>query len=255
MQILEINKMILTIARKELKLLFVSPLAWTFLALIQLILTWVFLGRLDAFLELQAQLMQIANPPGATEVIIVPVFAVASIVLLMTTPLLTMRLMAEEWRNHTMALLISAPISMTAIVLGKFLGLMVFFLLATLLAVVLSLSLLVGGAMDLGLLVSNAIGLLLLAACFVSIGLYISSLTSHPAIAALGTLGILLALWIADIVVSDVSGVIQNFSLLRHYENFNRGLIDSFSFAFFTLFIVTFLILTVRRLDGERLHG
>lgn len=247
--------MILTIAKKELKLLFVSPLAWTFLALIQLMLTWVFLGRLDAFLELQSQLMQIANPPGATEVIIVPVFAVASIVLLMATPLLTMRLMAEEWRNHTMVLLISAPVSITAIVLGKFLGLMVFFLLAVLLTVMLSLSLLMGGTMDFGLLLSNTIGLLLLAACFVSIGLYISSLTSHPAIAALGTLGILLALWIADIVASNAGNVIQNFSLLRHYESFNRGLIDSFSLIFFVLFTLTFLILTIRRLDGERLHG
>lgn len=247
--------MILTIAWKELKLLFVSPLAWAFLALIQLLISWVFLGRLDAFLELQSQLMQIANPPGATEVIIVPVFAVASIVLLMATPLLTMRVMAEEWRNHTMTLLIAAPVSMTAIVLGKFLGLMIFFLLATLLTVVLSLSLLVGGTMDFGLLLSNALGLLLLAACFVSIGLYISSLTSHPAIAALGTLGILLALWIADVVASSAGGAIQNFSLLRHFESFNRGLIDSFSLAFFILFIVTFLVLTVRRLDGERLHG
>ena len=249
------SKMIVTIARKELKLLFVSPLAWTFLALIQLMLTWVFLGRLDAFLELQSQLMQIANPPGATEVIIAPVFAVTSIVLLMVTPLLTMRLMAEEWRNHTMTLLISAPISMTAIVLGKFLGMMVFFLLATSLAVVLSLSLLIGGAMDFGLLLSNVIGLLLLAASFVALGLYISSLTSHPAIAALGTLGALLALWIADIVASGVSGVAQNFSLLRHFESFNQGLVDSFSLTFFILFIMTFLMLTIRRLDGVRLHG
>ncbi|AKH39488.1 MULTISPECIES: ABC transporter permease [Nitrosomonas] len=247
--------MILTIASKELKLLFVSPLAWTFLALIQLMLTWVFLGQLDAFLELQSQLMQIANPPGATEVIIVPVFAVASLVLLVATPLLTMRLMAEEWRNHTMTLLISAPISLTAIVLGKFLGLMIFFLLAMLLAVMLSLSLLIGGAMDLGLLLSNMIGLSLLAACFISIGLYISSLTSHPAIAAVGTLGILLVLWIADVVATNTSSVIQNFSLLRHYESFNRGLIDSFSLAFLVLFILTFLILTIRRLDGKRLHG
>lgn len=109
--------------------------------------------------------------------------------------------------------------------------------------------------MDFGLLVSNAVGLILLSASFVAVGLYISSLTSHPAIAALGTLGLLLALWIADIVASDFSIVIQNFSLLRHYESFNRGLIDTFSLVFFVLFILTFLILTIRRLDGERLHG
>ena len=56
--------MILTIAHKELKTLFVSPLAWVLLALIQVVSTWVFLGRMDAYLHVQPQLLQIANPPG-----------------------------------------------------------------------------------------------------------------------------------------------------------------------------------------------
>ena len=60
--------MIFIIACKELKTLFASPLAWTLLALLQLVLAWVFLGRLDAFLEIQTQLVQIANPPGVTEI-------------------------------------------------------------------------------------------------------------------------------------------------------------------------------------------
>ena len=119
--------MIATIIEKELRLLFSSPLAWVLLTLMQLVLTWIFLGHLDAFLEIQTQLMQLANPPGATEIIVAPTFAMAAIILLMITPLLTMRLIAEERRNNTMTLLISAPISMTDIVLGKFLGLMVFF--------------------------------------------------------------------------------------------------------------------------------
>ena len=61
--------MIFIIAQKELKTLFASPLAWTVLALMQLVLAWIFLGRLDAFLEMQPQLVQIANPPGVTEII------------------------------------------------------------------------------------------------------------------------------------------------------------------------------------------
>mgnify|MGYP001597924949 FL=1 len=92
--------MIVTIIRKELSMLFASPLAWVLLTLIQLVLTWVFLGRLDAFLEIQPQLLQIENPPGITEIIISPVFAMAAIVLLMVTPLLSMRLLAEERRKR-----------------------------------------------------------------------------------------------------------------------------------------------------------
>ncbi|MDH5551977.1 MAG: ABC transporter permease [Nitrosomonas sp.] len=247
--------MIATIMGKELRLLFSSPLAWILLALIQLVLTWIFLGHLDAFLGIQSQLMQIANPPGVTEIIIVPTFAMAAIILLMITPLLTMRLIAEERRNKTMTLLISAPVSITAIVLGKFLGLMVFFFLVIALLAGTSASLLVGGTLDFGLLLSNVLGLLLVTACFASLGLYISSLTAHPTIAAVGALGVLLGLWVVDIVASDMDSYARNFSLLKHFDYFNRGLIDSFSMAYFALFIVMFLILTIRRLDGERLHG
>ena len=247
--------MIFTIACKELKTLFASSLAWTLLALVQLVLGWVFMGRLDAFLEIQSQLVQIANPPGVTEIIVAPVFAMAAAVLLMATPLLTMRLIAEERRNHTMTLLTSAPISMTDIVLGKFLGLMIFFCGVILLVMVLSLSLLMGGTLDVGLLLSNAVGLLLICACFVALGLYISSLTAQPAVAAAGTLGVLLGLWVMDIAADDGGSIMRTLSLLKHYESFNRGLVDTFDLAYFSLFIITFLVLAIRRLDGERLRG
>ena len=247
--------MIFTIACKELKTLFASSLAWTLLALVQLVLGWVFMGRLDAFLEIQSQLVQIANPPGVTEIIVAPVFAMAAAVLLMATPLLTMRLIAEERRNHTMTLLTSAPISMTDIVLGKFLGLMTFFCGVIFLVMVLSLSLLMGGTLDAGLLLSNAVGLLLICACFAALGLYISSLTAQPAVAAAGTLGVLLGLWVMDIAADDGGSIMRTLSLLKHYESFNRGLIDTFDLAYFSLFIITFLVLAIRRLDGERLRG
>ena len=247
--------MIFTIACKELKTLFASSLAWTLLALVQLVLGWVFMGRLDAFLEIQSQLVQIANPPGVTEIIVAPVFAMAAAVLLMATPLLTMRLIAEERRNHTMTLLTSAPISMTDIVLGKFLGLMIFFCGVIFLVMVLSLSLLMGGTLDAGLLLSNAVGLLLICACFAALGLYISSLTAQPSVAAAGTLGVLLGLWVMDIAADDGGSIMRTLSLLKHYESFNRGLIDTFDLAYFSLFIITFLVLAIRRLDGERLRG
>jgi gliding motility-associated transport system permease protein len=247
--------MIVTIVRKELKVLFASPLAWTLLALTQLVLTWIFLGRLDAFLEMQPQLIQIANPPGITEIIVAPVFSMAAIVLLMVTPLLTMRLLAEERRNNTLVLLLSAPVSVTDIILGKFLSLIIFFFIMIALLAALSVSLLLGGTLDFGLLMTNVLGLLLIAACFVSLGLYVSSLTVYPAIAAAAALGLLLGLWVIDIVASDVDSIVRNISLLKHYENFNRGMLDTFSLSYFILFIATFLVLTIHHMNGERLRG
>jgi ABC-2 type transport system permease protein len=224
--------------------------------LVQLVLAWIFLAHLDTFLQIQPQLVRIANPPGATETIIAPVFAMAAVVLLMITPLLTARLIAEERRNHTMTFLISAPISMVDIVLGKFLGLMVFFCVMIALVTTLSMSLLAGGPLDFGLLLSNIAGLFLITACFASLGLYFSCLSAHPAIAAAGALGALLILWILDIAsADDRDSVTRDFSLLAHYENFNRGMIDTFDLAYFSLFILVFLVLSVRRLDEKRLRG
>ena len=77
------------IAQKELKILFCSPLAWVVLALSQVVFAWMFLAYLDAFLEVQPQLVKNANPPGVTESIVAPLFVVAAIVLLTATPLLT----------------------------------------------------------------------------------------------------------------------------------------------------------------------
>lgn len=247
--------MITTIACKELKVLFASSLAWIFLALMQLVLAWVFLERLHTFLAIQTQLTQLVNPPGITEVIVAPVFSVASIAFLMITPILSMRMLAEERRNHTLVMLISAPVSIAAIVLGKFAALMVFFLLALLLILLLSGSLLAGGTLDFGLLCSNVLGLTLLAACFASLGLYLSSLFSHPALAALSSVGVMLFLWLLDIATLDVAHPARYLSLFQHFENFNHGLIDTFSLAFCLLFVVVFLALTIRQLDRERLHG
>ena len=121
--------MILTIAGKELRTLFASPLAWIVLSVVQVITGYAFLKRLDDFLQVQPQLVQLASPPGVTELVIAPLFGTSAIVLLVAAPLLGMRLIAEERRNQTMVFLTSAPLSMTEIVLGKFLGHTIFLLL------------------------------------------------------------------------------------------------------------------------------
>jgi ABC-2 type transport system permease protein len=246
----------LTIAEKELKILFCSPLAWVILALAQVVLAWVFLAYLDTFLQIQPQLVKIANPPGVTETIVAPLFLVAAIVLLTATPLLSARLIAEERRNQTLTFLISAPISITDIVLGKFWGLVIFFCAIIVQVVALSVSLLLGGPLDFGLLLSNIAGLCLIAASFAALGLYTSCLSAQPAAAGAGALGILLSLWAMDNVTAEsTGGIVRHLSLLAHYANFNRGVIDSFDLAYFAIFIVTFLLLSIRRLDRERLHG
>lgn len=247
--------MIGTIAAREARALLHSPLAWVLLAVLQLILAWIFLGRLDAYLHLQPQLVHLATPPGFTEVVMAPLAGSAVVLLLMVTPMLTMRLIAEERRNQTLTFLISAPVSLTQIVLGKFLGLVAFLALPVLLVAAMGASLAAGGALDFGLLAANLLGLALLAACFAAVGLYFSSLTSHPALAAIGGLGLLLGLWVLDANVAEADSPLRALSLLRRFEGFNMGVVDSYDLAYLLLFIAVFLALAVQRLDAERWGG
>jgi len=247
--------MVFTLAAKELKSLFAAPLAWLILAIVQLLLAWIFLSRLDNFLLLQPQLVQLARPPGVTEMVLAPLFGSAAVLIMMAVPLLSMRLIAEERRNQTMPLLLSAPLSMTEIVIGKFIGLMLFLIALIGLSALMAFSLYSGTALDVGLLASNLLGLLLLSACFAALGLYVSCLTSYPVLAAVGTLGALLGFWVMDVAAGTPESLLNWFSLLKHFESFNRGLIDSADFAFLLLFTLTFLALAIKRLDADRLRG
>lgn len=247
--------MIISIALRELRSMFLSPLAWTVLAVIQLVLAWSFFTQIDFFFNIQSQLATLPNAPGVTDLVVMPTFEVASIILLMVTPLLTMRLISEERRNGSIALLLSSPISMTEIVLGKFTGIVLFMLIFITMISLMPLSLLMGTELDLGKLAAGVFALMLLLSAFSAAGLYLSSLTSNPVVAAISTFGLLLLLWIINSNTGDASNTLDQLSLLGHFAPMLRGLIDTADIAYFILFIATFLLLTIRQLDSQRLQG
>jgi len=194
--------MIFTIALRELRTLFLSPLAWSILAVVQLLLAFLFLARVEMYQLYQPQLLALDNAPGVTEIVLPDLLGNAAIVLLLVVPLLTMRLIAEERRNKTLTLLVSAPVSMTEIVLGKYLGVLLFLLIVLALIALMPLSLLLGGGLDPGLLFSGLLGLAFLLAGFAAVGLFMSTLTQHQLIAAMATFGALLLFWILDLAGS-----------------------------------------------------
>lgn len=191
--------MILTIAARELRGLFLSPLAWTLLAVVQGLLAWIFLILVDDFRNLQGRLALLDNAPGVTDLVAAPLFRVAAWVLLLLTPLLTMRLLSEERRAGTLDLLLSAPVGSTAIVLGKYLGVVVFLSGMIVLVALMPLALTVGAPLDFGKLLAGVLGLILLAGSFTAAGLYLSALTIQPVLAAMATFGLLLLLWVVDV--------------------------------------------------------
>ncbi len=256
--------MIFTIAGKELRALFASPLAWVMLTVMQIIVGYIFLRRLDDFLQLQPQLVQMANPPGATELVAAPTFSTTAAVLLFLVPILAMRLIAEERRNQTMVLLISAPVSMTEIVLGKFLGMVTFLLAIIALVALMPLSLAVGTRLDYGLLASLVAGLALLAASFAAVSLFVSCLTVHPVAAAIGAFAALLGMILAGEAAGEglrargwavAASLAQVLSPIKNFEPFGKGLLDSYAIACSVLLIVAFLTLAIRQLDAKRWRG
>lgn len=249
--------MIFAIASREFRSLFLSPLAWTILATLQFILAFLFLTQVETFTALQPKLAGIEGAPGLTDIIVAPLFGNAGIILLLVTPLLTMRLICEERRNKTMALLLSAPVSNIDIILGKYLGILGLMSLMIFLITLMPLSLLSGGELDLGKLFANMLALLLLVAAFTATGLFMSCIAGHPTVAAMGTFGILLLLWILDWTTGmkdQRSELFEYLSILRHFQNIQSGLISSVDVSYFFLFITGFILLSIRSLDNDRLQ-
>ncbi len=249
--------MIGTIAARELRSLFLSPLAWAILAVVQFIIAYLFLSQIDGYLLLQPRLAAIEGAPGVSDIIVAPLLADIGVVLLLVIPLVTMRVLSEERRSRTLSLLFSAPVSMTEIILGKYLGVLAFFAAMIAMLALMPLSLLAGTALDLGKLAAGLTGLMLLVATFTAIGLFMSSLTEQPVVAAVSTFGLLLLLWIIDWAGADpeqTSGLFTWLSLLRHYEGMLKGLVNSTDVAYYLLLIVMFLGLSIRRLDADRLQ-
>ena len=250
--------MILTIAIRELKNLFLSPLAWAIMAVLQLILAYLFLSQVDTFMLLQPRLAGIEGAPGVTDIVVAPLLQTSGFLLLLIAPAITMRVFSDERRNRTLSLLLSAPVSMTDIVIGKFLGITLFFLLLLTLLAAMPLSLYAGTTLDVGKLMAGLLGLALMLAAFAAIGVFMSSLTEQPVVAAISTLGLLLLLWIIDWSGDEQTGVtdlLPYLSLKTHFESFLKGLFSTADVAYYLLLIATFLILSIRRLDQQRLTG
>ncbi len=248
--------MIFSLAGKELRSMFSSPMGWIILALLQFIFGTFFLVGIDQYFQTMSGMLRPEQRQGVTEFVGHSVFSMASFIMLFAVPLLSMRLISEERKNQTLTFLFSAPLSLTEIVLGKFAGLVSFLtILIAIIGVMLS-TLNLWSELDFGYIAANLLGLWLLVASFSALGVFVSSLTQHPIVAAIITFVALFALMILDyFFASDPNSVLNMLSLFRHFEPFSRGLLDTRDIAYFLLFILTFLTLTVRRLDADRLRG
>lgn len=172
-------------------------------------------------------------------------------------PILTMRILTEDRKNGTEVLLVTSPVDVTQIVLGKFLASFTVFLVmfaSTLLYLVILYIL--GGQPEVPMLIGGYLALLLVGGAFVSIGVFASSLTENQIVAAIISFVILLLVNLMDAIVYYVGGffgkVLDVFSLLSRYQDMNSGILDLTSVIYYLSFTAVFLFLTTRVIDKRR---
>ena len=177
--------MIINVARKELKSLFASPMGWIILALLMLAFGSFYLQGVNNYFDVMSGSIRPAERVGVTIFVGQTVYGIASFLMLFAVPLLSMGLISGERKSQTLPFLFSAPISLAEIVVGKFLGLIIFLSILVVYILLMLSTLNIWADIDFGYLLSNSLGLILLAASFSALGIYFSSLTSQPIVAAI----------------------------------------------------------------------
>ena len=248
--------MITIIARKELRSLFATPMGWLVLATFQGIVGTYYSLSFNQYFEIMKSAQWQVQRVGITQFMAEGVFGVAAVLMLFVVPLVTMKLISEERKNQTIALLMSAPLSMSELILGKLLGIVSYLSLLIITMVVMIAMLLPWAEIDLPYLLTHAFGLWLLMVASSALGLYVSSLTANPILAAFCSLTALTLCLMLDKFFSDSSHAwFHDFSLMQHYRQFALGILNSYDILFFVLFALFFVLLAIRRLHADRLYG
>jgi ABC-2 type transport system permease protein len=246
------------LARHELRRLFVQPLAWVLLATVLGVLAYFFLLTLDACLALMPRIAGMADAPGVTDLVALPVLRATASLLLLVVPLLGMRTIAGEHQSGSLPLLLAAGIGDATIVLGKFSGLLAFLVVLVALTLLMPLSLEVTTTLDLGRIAVAGAGLVLFAAALAAMAVAASTYAQSPALAAMIAVVLNLLLWMADAGAryEGVSSTFINYlALPTHIEPFLHGVVSTIDVVYFALVAAVALALAVRRLGAMRVRG
>jgi ABC-2 type transport system permease protein len=251
---------VFALAAKEIRIAMVSPILYV-VASVFLAIVGLFFSQIVTVASLQS--LQMLRFQGAlpqlnlTVMVFNPVFRNVHVILLLVIPLLTMRLLSEERKQKTAELLMTSPITLTHIVAGKYLAVVVIYVGLLALTGYMPILLDVWGAVDWKVVLSGYLGLFLVGAVYLAIGLFASSLTENQISAGIVTLGLILGFWVVGwaaltVESAQVQPVLEHLSINQHLDRFLKGLLDSASVVY-TVSVAGFgLFLTHRVLDSGR---
>lgn len=230
----------LAIARRELSSYFSSPLAY--------VITALFLVAAGYFFS--------ANVIFTRQATVRPLFQTMYTILLLLTPALTMRLLAEEQKNGTIELVLTAPVREWEVVIGKFLAGFGFLAVMIGLTAYYPLLLSIYGNPDQGGIIGGYVGALLFGAATIAIGLLASSLTQNQIVAAVLSFTVLLLLWVIDGLASvfpgPVGSALSYLALFPHFNDMTRGVIDTKDVVYYVSLVAAALFLTWRVMEARR---
>lgn len=253
------------VLKNELRAYFTSPVAYVVITIFLVITGYFFYSLVGVFsiISFQAE----ANPMLArqynllniNESVVRPLFGNISMIMLLMTPLLTMRLLAEEKKTGTIELLLSYPIKDVEVLMGKFLACLTVFLVMLISTVTYPFLLIYLGEPEVAPILTGYLGLFLLGMAFISLGMFTSSLTENQIIAATVSFGILLIFWLLSFSLLFVSPGLGKFisyiSITEHLESLAKGVVDTEDLIYYVNFTLLFLFLTLRSIESRRWRG
>jgi ABC-2 type transport system permease protein len=253
----------LAVFNRELRSYFSSPMAYAILFGFFLIAGFFFYSILTYFLnfamrsEMQAQYYRMAPQPINVNMIALrPFFHNIAIVMVFAVPLITMRLYAEEFKNGTMELLLTSPIRTLSTLFGKYLAAIVLFLALIGGTFVYQIILFLAGKPELGQILSSYLGLLLMGGAFISVGIFLSTLTDNQIVAGFLTIILLLFFWVigwaSEFAGPKLGAFLGYISLLTHFDEFSKGVIDLKDIILYLSFTGFFLFLAYVSLESKR---
>jgi ABC-2 type transport system permease protein len=251
---------VFAIAQKEFRSYFASPIAYILIGFFSLLFGFFFYVFLMAFVQQSEQMMNFGGGGNVNvnQMMIRGLFQNTAVIVLFMMPMITMRTYSEEKRSGTIELLLTSPVSDIEIILGKFLGALSLYaamLLVTMLYIAILFRL---GNPEWRPIAAGYLGLLLMGGCFLSVGLFISSLTKNQIVAAFMTFATFLMFWIINWLGESWPGArdtLSYLSITEHFDDFSRGIIDSKHLVYYLTFITFGLFLTAKSVDSERWRG
>ena len=231
----------LAVWKREVQSYFLSPLAYIFIGSFMVV----------------AGIMFTANNVMAMSVSFSNTLSSMTFIFMLLVPLLTMKLLSEDRKSKTDQLLLTSPVSIFSIVLGKYLAAITVFVATLILSLVFPIILSIFGMPALGEIVAGYLGFFLMGSALIAVGVFISSITESQVIAALVTFFVLLLMWIGNVALSLISNgllvsVLEWFLVYSRINSFVLGLLSIPHVVYFISFSFVFLFLAVRSIERRR---